>query len=258
MSPDSGVRRMWWCLTDRLTFIPIHAVGIYPSGPKLSDFVVSSYVPTIGTLIDKDRTKPLIPSQLLTVSLPKEAKLPGTEREIRRIASHSSVRIRNLYESDATPESVLDAIKQSEWAHFACHGKQDYKDPTKSCLLLTNGSELKLSDIINLKLGNAQLAFLSACQTASGDKVLPDEAIHLAAGMILAGYHGVIATMETVNDEYAADIADKTYQRLFKHYSADSTKAAEALQYAIQEVRKQREASGDFSFSWVPFIHMGI
>jgi CHAT domain-containing protein len=149
-------------------------------------------------------------------------------------------------------------MKGAEWAHFACHGKQNPTDPTESCLQLANGSYLKLSDIINLRLKNAQLAFLSACQTATGDKNLQDEAVHLAAGMLLAGYRGVIATMRSVNDEYAADIADDTYRRLFEDYGADYTRAAEALHFAVQKVRKERESKGDFSFAWVPFIHMGI
>lgn len=31
-------------------------------------------------------------------------------------------------------------------------------------------------------------AFLSPCQTATGEKHLSDEAIHMAAGMLFAGY----------------------------------------------------------------------
>jgi CHAT domain-containing protein len=40
-----------------------------------------------------------------------------------------------------------------------------------------------------------KLAFLSACETAKGDEKSPDEAMHLAATMIFAGFRGVIATM---------------------------------------------------------------
>ncbi|CAE6487268.1 unnamed protein product [Rhizoctonia solani] len=47
---------------------------------------------------------------------------------------------------------------------------------------------------------NKGLAFLSACQTATGDTNLPDEAVHLASGMLMAGYPSVIATMWSVMD----------------------------------------------------------
>jgi CHAT domain-containing protein len=138
------------------------------------------------------------------------------------------------------------------------HGKQHADDPTESYLLLANGSKLKLSDIIKLQLENAQLAFLSACQTAKGDEDLDDEAVHLAAGMLLAGYRGVIATMWKVDDEYAANVADQTYRLLFKEYDGDSTRAAEALHYVVEKVKKERAGEGVDSFFWVPFVHLGV
>jgi CHAT domain-containing protein len=262
MDSASGVRRIWWCPTGPLAFVPIHAAGIYPSGPKLSDFVISSYTPTITTLLDAHNMKSHKLSQLLTVSLPQEAGLDGTKTEIARIKDISKevpgVQVVHLCEEFATPQSVSKAMQRSEWTHFACHGKQEDKDPTKSFLSLTNRSQLKLSDIINLNLENAQLAFLSACQTATGDKKLDDEAVHLAAGMLLAGYRSVIATTKSVDDKCAADVAAETYRLLFENYGADSTRAAEALHFAIRSVQRADEQAGRISFYWVPFIHMGI
>ena len=42
---------------------------------------------------------------------------------------------------------------------------------------------------------NASLAFLSACETAMGADELSDEAMHLAASLLFAGFRGVVATM---------------------------------------------------------------
>lgn len=50
---------------------------------------------------------------------------------------------------------------------------------------------------------NAELAFLSACQTAVGDEKIPEESIRLAAGMLAVGYKGVIATMWSIRDDDA-------------------------------------------------------
>jgi CHAT domain-containing protein len=258
----SDTHRIWWCPTGPLASLPIHAAGIYPSGPKLSDFVVSSYTPTITALLDAHNMQSCRLSQLLTVSLPKEAQLSETETEIASIKyivqKTPGIQVEDLSEEFATPQSVSEAIPRSEWAHFACHGEQDNKDPTKSCLKLTNHSHLKLSDIIKLNLKNVQLAFLSACETAAGDKKLDDEAVHLAAGMLLAGYRGVIATTESVEDKCAANVAAETYRLLFEKYGVDPTRAAEALHFAIQSVQRANEQAGRVSFSWVPFIHMGI
>ena len=137
---------------------------------------------------------------------------------------------------------------------------QNTSNPTKSCLLLSGHTKLTLSDIIKLCLENAELAFLSACETATGDKKLEEEAVHLAAGMLLAGFHGVIATMWTIEDAIAVEIADETYRLLFKEYNADSTHAAEALHFAVKKVCEDRQAKGLKIplLWWVPFIHMGI
>jgi CHAT domain-containing protein len=38
-------------------------------------------------------------------------------------------------------------------------------------------------------------AFLSACETAKGDRSQPDQAVHLAASLLFCGFRSVIATM---------------------------------------------------------------
>jgi CHAT domain-containing protein len=48
---------------------------------------------------------------------------------------------------------------------------------------------------MKLDLKHAQLAFLSACETAKGDREQPDQAIHLAATMLFVGFKSVIGTM---------------------------------------------------------------
>jgi CHAT domain-containing protein len=58
---------------------------------------------------------------------------------------------------------------------------------------------LKVSQIMQQPTPNARLAFLGACQTATGDKTLPDEAIHLASTLLFAGFRGVVATMWLVD-----------------------------------------------------------
>lgn len=194
------------------------------------------------------------------MALPKESRLPGTAQEVEQAGKLADeFRVLHLLESEATPQRVSEAMKGSNWVHFACHGMQDSDNPTQSCLWLAQHSKLTISDIINLSLKNSELAFLSACETATGDKTLEEESVHLAACMLLAGYRGVIATMWMIEDDVAVQIADETYRRLFQKYKADPAYAAEALYFAIMKVRENQEAKGKSSlFAWVPFIHMGI
>jgi len=155
---------------------------------------------------------------------------------------------------EATVKEVSKRMDECAWVHLTCHGFQNVAHLTESALLLDNGP-LELTEITWKSLQNADFAFLSACQTAAGDQHWPDEAIHLAAGMLLAGYRGVIGTMWSIRDEDGPMIADAVYGKLLED-EPDSKKAAHALHYTVQQLRKRRGV--DSFLSWVPFIHIGL
>jgi CHAT domain-containing protein len=156
----------------------------------------------------------------------------------------------------ATIEEVQKGMKESRWVHFACHGVQS-TSPTESALLLAGSSRLTLSNIIQLSLPNADLAFLSACQTATGSQQLQDESVHLAAGMLLAGYRGVTGTMWSIMDHDAPQVASDFYAHLLEASPLDPTRAAEALHLAVRKLQEQLGATKSF-LRWVPFIHFGV
>jgi len=52
-----------------------------------------------------------------------------------------------------------------------------------------------MSRIMQESTPNASLALLCACETAMGDEDLPDEAMHLGATLLFAGFRVVVATM---------------------------------------------------------------
>jgi len=254
---------MWWCPTGPLAFLPIHAAGLYgptdPPGSKLSDFVISSYIPTLTSLLNSSHLAVGQRCKLLAVAQPStsgQAPLPGTAKELEHIAKHCArFSVSELVGDDATVDQVAKGMEDSSWVHFACHGVQDVSNPIKSALLLSKDSQLTLSEITKLSLPHAQLAFLSACQTATGDEALAEEAVHLAAGMLLAGYRGVIATMWSIGDSDAPEVADIVYGHLFKSGMPDATQAAHALHVAIKELWQKDPSS---FLSWVPYIHFGI
>jgi len=71
--------------------------------------------------------------------------------------------------------------------HLACHATQNLESPLKSGFYLHDGC-LELSEIMRQKFSVRELAFLSACQMSTGAEKLSEEAVHLAAGMLAAGY----------------------------------------------------------------------
>jgi CHAT domain-containing protein len=191
--------------------------------------------------------------QLLAVAQP--SALPGTKEELGQISKHAgNFAVSKLVEDEATVDQVAKGMEESTWVHFACHGVQNISNPTESALLLAGGSRLTLSKISQLSLPHAELAFLSACQTATGTEDLAEEAVHLAAGMLLAGYRGVIATMWSIRDHDAPQVADGVYAHLFRSGQPDATEAAHALHLAVKKFREDRKST---FISWVPFIHIG-
>ena len=254
--------RVWWFTSGFLTFLPIHAAGIYGDeafpGSKLSDFVVSSYIPTLSSIITDPPPTTLPNHQVLAVALPVESQLKGAWKELDCIVNWVGPKnVKKLVESEATLENVIAGLKESSFVHFACHGVQDGLDPNESALLLANSSRLTLSLLHRLSLPHAQLAFLSACQTAAGDETLVQESVHLAAGMLSVGYRGVIATMWSIMDSDAPIVADEVYAQLFKDSEPDPTEAARALDKAVKKLIKNSNGKKPF-VSWVPFIHIGI
>jgi CHAT domain-containing protein len=126
----------------------------------------------------------------------------------------------------------------------------------KSAFALHDG-HLNLSEIASKRLSTGQFAFLSACHAASGSKELPGEAMHLAAGILFAGFSSVIATMWSIQDDDAPKVADLTYRYLFRNglQGLDPSEAARALNCAVLHLREDPDVTVD---RWAPFIHFGI
>jgi CHAT domain-containing protein len=159
-----------------------------------------------------------------------------------------------LYGREGTKQRVTKEMSDSNWVHLACHGVQRQDAPTESGLIFEDG-RLTLEEIIKLDLPNAEFAFLSACQTTTGEERLSDEAVHIAGGMMLAGYRGVVATMWSIEDELAPEVADEFYRRIMSDKGRpDGKNAAQALHYSIQKQRKK----GVPLISWIPFVHLGV
>jgi len=253
--------RVWWCATGPLAFLPIHAAGIYTTdiiGEKISDYVISSYTPTVSALLQARRPPNPTPTtfKILAITQPQTPgynPLPQTIKEVEKLQqSLRGLPLDKLEGSEGSTERVLKGMAEYPWVHFACHGAQDIQDPTESALLLADG-KLNLATIVKQPLPHADFAFLSACQTAMGDTKLEEEAVHLAAGMLLAGYRSVIATMWAISDADGPVVAEAVYQVMLTDGQPDHTRAGEALHWAVQKLRQ----SGASFLSWLPFIHMG-
>ncbi|EUC62771.1 aromatic di-alanine and TPR containing protein [Rhizoctonia solani AG-3 Rhs1AP] len=249
-----------WCPTGAVSFLPLHAAGDYDQPhSRVYNYVISSYTPTLTALLATTPSTLSYSSRVLMISqeaTPGYKALPGTKKELALVKSHveNKAGYLQLIDDQATPLTVLDAMEQHDWVHLACHAHQNVYDPTKSGFFLHNGT-LDLAAINRRSFKSKGLAFLSACQTATGDETLPDEAVHLASGMLMAGYSSVIATMWSVVDEDAPFVVDKVYSQLMVDGKLGNGEAGKALHNAVAELRTK---VGEQEFGrWVPYIHIG-
>jgi CHAT domain/Tetratricopeptide repeat len=268
--------RVWWCPTGALSLLPLHAAGHHPRlntntsntagvsaagerrGVSVLDRVVSSYTPTLAALARAREAGTPGPVAQLTVAMPKTPDLPplpAAADEAEVLARHFPVGAVNsqLVGADATCEAVLAAIATHPWVHLACHAAQEHADPSASGFAFWDGS-LTIADLAARPTRRRDLAFLSACQTATGGVWHLDEAIHLAAAMQFLGYRHVIATMWTIADPPAPDVADAVYTELTAGGTPCADHTALAMHHAIHALRRQDPTN---PILWASYTHLG-
>jgi tetratricopeptide (TPR) repeat protein len=185
-SLDRDRPRIWWCPTGCFTHLPIHAAGA--DGKWCSNYVVSSYTPTISNLLGARKVYTPIKKQdvkALVVAVPQS--FSSEWEEIVSTTEEASVVEATLPEgavisicgtNDAvngdtcgvTASALLDKLPEATILHLACHGHQDPDNAPKSGFVMSD-EMLTIERLMQVPLPRAFMAFLSACDTAKGDQV---------------------------------------------------------------------------------------
>jgi CHAT domain-containing protein len=188
--------------------LPLHAAGIYDGLLQncVGNYLVSSYTPTLTALhrllsIPDDAviTKPSV----LLVAESDAANQPSLFHVQEEV---------DLVQALVPPESVMDkdqvkgmsvdtalmSARNAHIIHLACHGQQDQENPLNSGFELSDG-RLTLAQLMQVSVDHAQLAYLSACESAGMDESRPDEGLNLVGTMIFVGFRSVIGTLWCVD-----------------------------------------------------------
>ncbi|EIN06809.1 hypothetical protein PUNSTDRAFT_136640 [Punctularia strigosozonata HHB-11173 SS5] len=264
--------RMWWCPTGPFVHLPLHAAGV--DGTWCSDYVVSSYTPTLGALLSaratykptkKHETRALV-AAVPHSDMPDWKDLLSTREEVAAVRAilPDGADISELpgdgamvpgNECGIKAQSLLEKLPQATILHLACHGHQDPENPLKSGFVMQD-EMLTIERLMPVALPNAFVAFLSACETAKGDKDQPDQAVHLAAAMLFAGFKSIIATLWSMEDVDGPAIASSVYRVLLggDAEEIDPDDIPYALDDAVRELRRDHPNPS----RWAPYIHLGI
>jgi CHAT domain-containing protein len=113
-------------------------------------------------------------------ALPPLCYVAQEVREITELAVAARMTVQSLT-SSARETDVLRTFQAADVVHITCHGIQDPDAPRESHFCLSTG--------------NVAVSALMEVDLQDADRRHADEAVHLAAAMIFAGYRSVVATM---------------------------------------------------------------
>jgi tetratricopeptide (TPR) repeat protein len=258
---DGEVPRLWWCPTGSLALLPLHAAHRYDpergTDAGVADWTVSSYAVSIRTLLAlRDRSRaPVAGAGQLVVALdrtPGQRDLPQVAQEVAVVGAAAGPAPLILRNEAATRDAVRAGLARHPWFHFAGHSRQDLLHPGRARLYLGDG-DLDALTIAGQRLAGGELAYLSCCEGAVPGTEVPDEPLHLALAFQIAGYRNVIATMWSVGDLGAAEVARGIYQRLRRDGNTDRDDAARALREVVIELRDRYPYE-----IWASYLHAGV
>lgn len=153
---------------------------------------------------------------------------------------------------------IKEDLSKYQILHFATHGLLNDKNPELSGIVFSLVDErgnpkdgfLRLHEIYNMQIG-ADLAVLSACQTALGKDIKGEGLIGLTRGFMYAGAKSVVASLWKVEDRATAELMKKFYRALLK----DKQSPAAALRAA--QVGMLSEAQWKNPYYWAAFTLQG-
>jgi CHAT domain-containing protein len=195
-----------------LSYIPYGALVSNIEENKVSYAVERFHFATAPSLYSVDRLsehRESLASSHLVFGDP-DGSLPAARQEASDIAEVLADDIVELrIGEEATYDELVQGAEDARFIHLAMHGKLDARSPRDSYLLLADDQRMSLPQIMTLPLQDADLVFLSACETGIGTDGLEYRTI--AHAFAHAGAPTVIATLWQVDDAATRELAVAFY-----------------------------------------------
>ena len=188
--------------------------------------------------------------------------LPEAEQEVKALRRlYGSSQSKVYIGADAREDRVKSEADQAKVLHFATHGMLNNASPMYSHLALAEGGTnedglLEAWELMRLDL-KADLAVLSACETARGRIGAGEGMIGLSWAMFIAGVPSIVVSQWKVEAAGTRDLMVNFHRRMITQTGAEKTKATkgEALRQAGLKVMKKAETR--HPFYWAGFVLVG-
>lgn len=278
---------------DTLWDLPFQALA--PAGGRfLLEEAAIAYAPSLTVLREMSRKRrpsetaarrllafgnPLSEQTAVAGALPTRsaetlAALPEAAAEVRALGGLYGRALSTIYVgADAREDRVKSEAGQAEVLHFAAHGVLNNVSPMYSHLVLAAGSDqdsdkdgdkdgdredglLEAWELMRLDL-RAELAVLSACETARGRIGAGEGMIGLSWAMFVAGVPSLVVSQWKVEAASTRDLMVSFHRALLATPRTGEVKPvkAQALRQAAMQVMKKAETR--HPFYWAGFVLVG-
>jgi CHAT domain-containing protein len=198
----------------------------------------------------------------LTLRDEKLDPLPDAEKEVKALSRlYGSARSKVYIGAEAREDRLKAEATQARVLHFATHGILNNASPMYSHLVLAQGDTnedglLEAWELMQLDL-KADLAVLSACETARGRFGAGEGIIGLSWAMFIAGVPSIVVSQWKVESASARDLMISFHRQALTSPVVAKSKAtkAEALRQAALKLMKNSETS--HPFYWAGFVLVG-
>ena len=187
-------------------------------------------------------------------------ELPEAEQEVKTLGEIYGTQNSKILTGAAAHE---EAVKTEAWRypilHFATHGLLDDTNPLYSRLMLASSSDdddglLEAREILKLGL-HADLAVLSACQTARGQIAPGEGLIGMSWAFFIAGTSTTVVSQWKVDSGSTARLMVDFHRRLQISKDQTAVSKAEALRQAA--LKLMSEPKYQHPFFWSGFVVVG-
>jgi CHAT domain-containing protein/Tfp pilus assembly protein PilF len=265
--------------------LPIQALQT-PSGRYLIDDHAIFYAPSLTVLREMIRTrereiKPAGAPALLALGNPALGNetvtrvkavlmdenlepLPDAERQVKTLGRIYGAENSKIYVgAEAREERFKSEARNFQILHLATHGVLNNRNPMYSHLLLaqTGGAVaedglLEARELMKLDL-NADLAVLSACETARGRVGKGEGMIGLTWALFVAGAPTTVVSRWKVRSDSTAELMVEFHRKL--KTGLDSKSAGASVSAALREaaLKLKRDSRFRHPFHWAGFVVVG-
>jgi CHAT domain-containing protein/tetratricopeptide (TPR) repeat protein len=186
--------------------------------------------------------------------------LPQAETEVKTIGEIYGAGASTILIGDAAREETFKTTASKyPVLHFATHGVLDDVNPLYSRLLLATESDredgfLEAREIMKLDL-HADLAVLSACQTARGQVGAGEGLIGMSWALFIAGTGTTVASQWKVDSASTARLMIDFHRNLQSEKGSSRSGAADALRQAA--IKLMADPKYRHPFYWSGFVVVG-